>query len=144
MRRAVIGIGILILLLGIGGYYFNQAAECFGSTGAIELSQVKEAQKGQPIAPKFKMLRIAAPGCFKGHSSDSYKDLSCGYRVGGSGQWEPAKLSVVIDSETEYVVECLIPPIPHDVPSGTKLDYYFQYSPWGRPPEKKSASIAVN
>lgn len=144
MKRTAIGIGIFILVLFAGGYYFKQTVECFWSTGAVELPQVKDVRKGQPIALQFKMLRIAAPGCFKGHSSESYRDVSCGYRKAESAPWEPAKLSVVIDSETEYVVECLIPPVPLDVATGTKLDYYFQYSPWGRSPEKQSASLAIN
>lgn len=144
MSIRIASVGILILLLIVGGHYFKQAAECFGSSGGTVLPQTKIARKGQPIALKFKMLRIAAPGCFKGHSSESYKDVSCGYRISESAQWKPATLTVVIDSETEYVVECLIPPVSDDAAIGTKLDYYFQYSPWGNPPEMQSASITVN
>ncbi len=144
MKKAIVAIAGIVVLLLVGVYHFNRAAECFGSTGAVKLTLVKEIRKGDPIALNFRMLRIAAPGCFKGHASESYQDVSCGYRVGESARWEVAKLFVVTDSETEFVVNCVIPPVSSDTAAGVKLDYYFQYSPWGRSSEKQSASVVVN
>jgi hypothetical protein len=143
MKKIMIVLAVLIVLFAGAYYYFNRAAKCFASSGAVELPRISEIEKGQPIALRFKMLRIAAPGCFTGHSSESYKDVSCGYRIGDSGKWETGSLAVIADSEIEFVVECLIPPVPIDTTSGAKLEYYFQYSPWGRPPEKKSASLSI-
>ena len=136
-------IGIAVSLLIIGGFYVKKAAECFGSTGALNLPQITEVGKGQPITLPFKMLRIAAPGCFQGHSSVSYKDVSCGYRLDNSKNWILGNLIVMSDNETQYEVECQIPPLPFETLTSAKLEYYFEYSSWGNSPERKTGLLSI-
>ncbi len=141
-KKLIITAVIFVLAIAIA-VYIQKTGRCFASSGAVEMPQVKELQRDQPVALKFRMVRIAASGCFKGHASESYKDVSCGYRINDADTWQTGNLVVMTDSETDYIVECQIPQLPPDIATPAKLDYYFQYSPWSRPPEKQSATLEI-
>ncbi len=141
-KKIFLGVFLLTLIL-LGFFYFKKTAECFGSTGALNLPQISEVSRGQSIALPFKMLRIAAPECFSGRSSDSYKNLSCGYRFNSSANWKLGNLVVKSDNATEYEVECQIPPVPSEMLTSSELEYYFEYSPWGNPPERKTGALSI-
>lgn len=140
-KRIFLGVGLFLLVLG--GFYFKKTVECFGSTGALNLPQLSNVQRGVPINLPFKMLRIAAPGCFKGHSSTSYKNVSCGYRINTSQNWILGKLLIKKDNVTEYEVECQIPPLPSEIATSLQLEYYFEYSPWDNPPERQTGKLPI-
>ena len=140
-RKILLLTGLLVLILG-GFLYFKKVAECFAGSGAIALPQLTEVSMGTPIALPLRMLRISAPGCYKGHSSDSYKNVSCGYRLESSEDWILGKIVVTNDNETEYAVECQIPPLPSET-AMRSLEYYFEYSAWERPPERKTGKLSI-
>lgn len=142
MNKKIIILSVLVVLVA-GGLYLKKIAECFAGTGGVTLPQVTEVNKGEDLVLPFKMLRIAAPGCLSGNASDSYKNVTCGFRIGETGEWTTAHLLVKSDAETAFDVECQIPAVPADTAVNTKLEYYFEYSAWGKPAERKTGSLTI-
>ena len=142
-KKASLIVLLFILVLVGGLLYYQRAAKCFGSTGALNLPRISEARRGEPIILTFKMLRIAAPGCFIGHTSDSYKNVSCGYRFSHSENWTLGELTVKEDNDTTYEIDCRIPPPSPEVAQSSQLEYYFEFSPWGNPPERKTGRVSI-
>ncbi|MBY0415354.1 MAG: hypothetical protein K2Q18_14375 [Bdellovibrionales bacterium] len=137
----------IIFFLIIAGvctkFYFNKVHDCVGTPDGVTLPKIFRIKRGEPIKLKFDMNRIPVVGCLEKHTSPFYKHVSCGYKLVTAENWAPGKIVRISDTELSYSVECQIPTLGATSIDATTMEYYFEYSAWGKPLVRENRSLII-